>query len=426
MLNKFNPSIKKLLSQHGEKKIESITIYRKPIQSIINTVLNTLSLGQFNKNLKESNYDKLFHLYMIVTLSYDEWFIIEKNERINIKKINTIDNKIENRVVNINKPLTINEMLNNTINNIGPDNFYIYRSHSWNCQNFIMNILNSNNLLSNDLKEFIIQDTEKIFNKLGYLKKISDVVTDTAAKTDMLIRGGKIKNKKKKISNYNNIMSEKKYHKIYKINIILPNELINENTNKLINPLTKSGNIKKVNKKKVVNILTQEIEEPEIEVFEQIAQEVKQKKQKKKDDKIVEKPVEKIEKVRRSRSIRNKEMINKMINNIIDDIGNKQDDKKNKIILPPNIEKLMSNVPKLADPQKIKKKEIKKISNLTEYEQKERNDVLKGMRTYGYRTIEGKRAGATLHNQLNKDKDLKIPLKKYIELFDEIVLEDQF
>ena len=44
-----------------------------------------------------------------------------------------------------------------------------------------------------------MQDTEKIFYKLVYLKKISDVVTDTAAVTDMIVRGGTIKTEKEYI-----------------------------------------------------------------------------------------------------------------------------------------------------------------------------------------------------------------------------------
>jgi hypothetical protein len=193
---KFNPTINKLLEQYGNRQIESITIYRKPIQSYINQVLNTLSLGQLNKNLKEANYDKLFHLYMIVKLSYYEYILIEKNERINIHKVNKIDNMIENKEINNINNLTINEMLNKTIERIGNDNFYTYKSHSWNCQNFILNVLKSNNLLNNDLQEFILQDTEKIFYKMGYLKPISDMVTNTAATLNIIKEGGTINDKK--------------------------------------------------------------------------------------------------------------------------------------------------------------------------------------------------------------------------------------
>jgi len=234
----FNPTITKLIGIYGDEIINTITVYRKPIQSYINTVLNTLSFGRFNKNLKETNYDKLFHLYMIVTIGEYNWFIVEKNERINIAKIKTIDNKIENRPVNLNnQKLSLNMLFNNTIKEIGIDNFFIYKSHSWNCQNFIYNILKSNNLLNDDLNTFILQDTEKIFNKLGYLKTFSDTLTNTAANIDIIARGGKLSNNEDYIiqsimfNNYslndainicmnNNIKPNKIKHNINKITIL--------------------------------------------------------------------------------------------------------------------------------------------------------------------------------------------------------------
>ena len=194
---KFNPTIEKLLKQYGDKQIEMITIYKKPIKSYIKTILNTLSLGQLDKNLKEAKYDKLFHLYMVFKISDYENIFIEKNERINIKEINTkFDYHIPQRVINNINNLTINQMLNNTINMIGKDNFFIYKSHSWNCQNFIMNVLKSNNLLNQELSDFILQDTKKIFYNMGYIKPISDIITDTAASINIIKEGGTIKNKK--------------------------------------------------------------------------------------------------------------------------------------------------------------------------------------------------------------------------------------
>jgi hypothetical protein len=192
----FNPTINKLLDKFGDDIIEQILIFRKPINPMINKILNVLSLGQLNENLKGVNYDNLFHLFMVVICGNNNWFIIEKNERINIAKLKSIDNLIENKKVNLNnQKLTLEKLFINTIENIGLDNFFIYRSHSWNCQNFIYNILKFNNLLNNELNEFILQDTQKIFYKLGYLKKISDNITNTAANINIITKGGKLKNK---------------------------------------------------------------------------------------------------------------------------------------------------------------------------------------------------------------------------------------
>ena len=194
----FKPSVNKLLNKFGDDIIQEIIIFRKPINSTINKILNVLSIGQLNQNLKDANYDDLFHLFMVIILNNNNWLLIEKNERINIVKLKSIDNLVENKKVNLNnKKLTLEKLFVNTIENIGLDNFFIYKSHSWNCQNFIYNILKYNKLLNNELSEFILQDTQKIFYKLGYLKKLSDKITDTAANVNVLVEGGKLKNKKK-------------------------------------------------------------------------------------------------------------------------------------------------------------------------------------------------------------------------------------
>ena len=188
----FNPNIKKLLNKYGNERIEQIIIYRKPIDSYIKTLLNTISLGQINVNLKRANYDKLFHLFMIVKFG-NNWFMIEKNQRINIVKINTIDNMVEHKEIDMsNTNITMNILFNNTIKSIGNDNFFIYKSDSWNCQNFILNILKYNNLLNDELINFILQDTEKIFNKLGYLSNISNKLTNIASSIDVISKGGKL------------------------------------------------------------------------------------------------------------------------------------------------------------------------------------------------------------------------------------------
>ena len=94
--------------------------------------------------------------------------------------------------IEINDVIFIKDLFEKTLRDIGSIRFYTYKSHSWNCQDFVINILNSNSLLNNQLKEFILQNTEYLFNKLGYLKYISDKLTDTASILDKVYHGGKI------------------------------------------------------------------------------------------------------------------------------------------------------------------------------------------------------------------------------------------
>jgi hypothetical protein len=195
-IDQFNPTIKKQLLILGNKKIINIQICRKPIQQYINTVLNVLSFGQFEENLKNSDYDKLFHLFLYITLEPGQKIVLEKNERINLQvKMNKIDNETE--FININNlpnNLTLNILLDNCKNQMGETNFFKYSAHSYNCQNFVLNILSSNNLLNEEYKKFIYQDTEQLFNNLGYLKILSDKITDLGASMNVIKEGGRVKN----------------------------------------------------------------------------------------------------------------------------------------------------------------------------------------------------------------------------------------
>ena len=78
--NGFSPKISNLLKQISNEKITSVVISRQPIQSAINTLLNVLTFGEYDKHRQKMNYDDYFHLKLIINNKY----ILEKNERINI------------------------------------------------------------------------------------------------------------------------------------------------------------------------------------------------------------------------------------------------------------------------------------------------------------------------------------------------------
>jgi hypothetical protein len=57
-VGKLPPSARKLLEQVGDEKINSITLFRKPI--------SLSSFAKFVGALKGTPYDKLFHLGMVI------------------------------------------------------------------------------------------------------------------------------------------------------------------------------------------------------------------------------------------------------------------------------------------------------------------------------------------------------------------------
>jgi hypothetical protein len=70
---------------------------------------------QIVKNLKESNYDDIFHLFMIVKCDNGEYVLIEKNDILNINLINidAVNNaeNVENIKINyMSYVLSINDL----------------------------------------------------------------------------------------------------------------------------------------------------------------------------------------------------------------------------------------------------------------------------------------------------------------------------
>ena len=60
----FSPHVRSFLAKYGDLRIMNIKVCRKPIHALINTLLNWVSLGTFERNLRAMDYDKAMHLYL--------------------------------------------------------------------------------------------------------------------------------------------------------------------------------------------------------------------------------------------------------------------------------------------------------------------------------------------------------------------------
>ena len=74
----FPPAIRKIISENSDKNIKSIIICRNPIKSNLQKILNIISLGKIQKNMKKLGYDKLVHLFMIVQFYDNKKILVEK------------------------------------------------------------------------------------------------------------------------------------------------------------------------------------------------------------------------------------------------------------------------------------------------------------------------------------------------------------
>ena len=191
----YKPLIQKLLTQYGDKQITGITIIREPIKQYVNILTNIITLGEIDKYKNTYNINELFHLYMIVSLNDGSFIRVEKNEEIDIEKVNSIP-QLDPKFVYVCKlpsnNLTLNILLNKTLNTIGQARYFKYDALNNNCQNYLYNILSTNgfNSINPDMKQFIIQDLTQLANKLGdTTKDIMNGLTNIKKRINIITGG---------------------------------------------------------------------------------------------------------------------------------------------------------------------------------------------------------------------------------------------
>lgn len=154
-------AVKKLLHDHGASRIVTLTVRRTPIQSTYRLLLNALTLGKFEKEVKSKGYDKVFHLGLVALLADGTRVMIEKNQRVTITHNPPISPDSEDRPVALKGTTTIADIIERALGSVGEATFFTYEAGgdgTRNCQGFTLSLLRSSNLLTASLETFIKQD----------------------------------------------------------------------------------------------------------------------------------------------------------------------------------------------------------------------------------------------------------------------------
>jgi len=165
--NDYPPKVRGIIEKYGNQEIKSIVIRRNPLQSLMNFALNAVSLGGWNKNMEDKPYDTLFHLSIVLTLNNSTRVVLEKNEVINMDTIIKVAPKTETEdIPDIQPGLTLNTLLNNAKNRMGAK-YFTYSAKDNNCQDFILAVLQANNIGNEQDYSFIKHDTKSLFEGLS-------------------------------------------------------------------------------------------------------------------------------------------------------------------------------------------------------------------------------------------------------------------
>lgn len=191
--NTYPPKAREILQKFGEGQVEELLLRRQPIMNIINKALNFLTLGKWNEVRSKYNYDTLFHLSLVATVRMPsgeiKQIMIEKNQVITITDSFSSSRDIQFQKVVLNEPITLNEFMKRGEQK-GGDKFFVYDAFNANCQMFLMNLLDANNLTTEATKEFILQPVSELVKELpSYTQKVARGLTDIASSVDTALFG---------------------------------------------------------------------------------------------------------------------------------------------------------------------------------------------------------------------------------------------
>lgn len=176
----YSTATQSMITKHADEIVTKITIVRTPLAMFTNLVLNIVSLGQYEKAKFDNKYDDYFHLNLNVTTDKGTKLIIEKNEVIGVRPGHHKTAKSEVMdVVNV-RPVSLKDMMDKTQKKMSKK-YFVYNGKSNNCQVFVNSVLTANKIITPEYRDFIMQNTNAIFENSPAFRKLANSVTDIGA-----------------------------------------------------------------------------------------------------------------------------------------------------------------------------------------------------------------------------------------------------
>ena len=176
------------LNRFGNDPISEFTISRTVLNPLLTGAIGVIS-PSFRRKTENT---KLYHLQVLMRTSKTS-LNLKKTERITIGRYNNRKGS-ENMRVSIPNGLTLNMILERTHLLMG-GKFLSYSAANNNCQDFVLAMLQSNNLSNSANTLFVKQATSHLFTP--QLRKVSNTITDLAGAANIIVQSGDIESKTK-------------------------------------------------------------------------------------------------------------------------------------------------------------------------------------------------------------------------------------
>jgi hypothetical protein len=192
------------LKKYGDSTVREIIVGRTKVLKVVQTLLNAMTLGNFNREKQKYGYDDIFHLYAVLVLDNGVKLITERNQRIVLTEDTNNRDNVSDKI-SISTNIKLNQLFQNAINADG-DKIWRYDSLSNNCQNFITSLLRNSGYLTEEANTFINQKVDNLLDPIT--KNIAQKTTDIASIFENLIKGGAIKKKYLKGGGFGDLMRD--------------------------------------------------------------------------------------------------------------------------------------------------------------------------------------------------------------------------
>jgi hypothetical protein len=193
----YPPKMRDIIEKYGNVPILRMYACRTPVPSVLTSVLNVVSFGEFSKRWEKTPHDKLFHLDLRIELATrpQTTILLEKNEVLNAMVNPTPPGKnTQCSLIPKNKKITMLNLLEGA-KQIQGDKFFRYSAYNNNCQDFIMAMLKGVGVGTQENYDFIKQDTKSLFKDLEGTRKFANTVTDLGAIVNTITEGAGIREK---------------------------------------------------------------------------------------------------------------------------------------------------------------------------------------------------------------------------------------
>jgi hypothetical protein len=203
----YLPPVREIINKYANNTITGVTVGRAPVPGAITGALNVVSGGTFQEGMNRKPYDKLFHLFLYLTLNDGNKILFEKNATINSAVNSPLPPDTETKIISLpNNTTTLKSFLQKGQEKMGKD-YFVYDPHYNNCQDYIMGLLTANGWGNQEDYQWIKQDTGQLFANNKVLGTVAKGVTNFGGIIDRAIKGVGIKTKmNKKTSHIQSIL----------------------------------------------------------------------------------------------------------------------------------------------------------------------------------------------------------------------------